>query len=277
MSNNNNAFDPTYYYRFSNTALGPNTTLAVGLPSEPPKVPGLDPIRTFTSENWQIFFDQGVYFIRNWDYNATYQLGLTSERPVTPQLLATGPDFGMQWNLTMGESGWIMRNMLLGPVDMLGVDMSALSHTAPVMNTDLTGAEWSIDINTSAGRITDQAMLTVFSSLPVATIASHPKDEPSSSDSLSSGSIAGIVVGCIAGAAIVFVVVFFIIRRRRQHPQEHERIPDVMAKRHQLDGDGRRTNVLPGDPFYAEASAHLAATELSGKTVAELSGGDKIS
>lgn len=163
---NNNAFDPTYYYRFSNTAIGANTTLAIA-PGDPPNTPKLYPIRSFTSENWQIFFDQGIYFIRNWNYHTTYQLGLTSEQSVTPQLLATGPGLGMQWNLTLGQSGWIMRNMMLSPVDMLGLDMSALSHTVPVMNTDLIGAEWLIDINTSAGKITDQAMLKVFSSLPV--------------------------------------------------------------------------------------------------------------
>lgn len=142
-------------------------TLAVGEANDPTNTPSLVAIRSFTSENWQIFHDEGVYFIRNWDYGATYQLGLTPDERATPQLLATGDNVGMRWNLTMGDDGWVMYNMLLGTDNMLGVDMSALNHTMLVMNTDPTGAQWSIDINTSAGKITNETMLEAFSSLSV--------------------------------------------------------------------------------------------------------------
>jgi hypothetical protein len=45
------AFDSTYYYRFSNTALRVNMTLAVGETNDPPNAPVLNPIRSFSSEN----------------------------------------------------------------------------------------------------------------------------------------------------------------------------------------------------------------------------------
>jgi hypothetical protein len=31
----------------------------------------------YSSENWQLFFDSSIYFIRNYDYGADWQLGVT--------------------------------------------------------------------------------------------------------------------------------------------------------------------------------------------------------
>lgn len=42
------AFDSTYYYRFSNTAVGDNVKLAVGEANDPPNTSALDAIRSFT-------------------------------------------------------------------------------------------------------------------------------------------------------------------------------------------------------------------------------------
>ncbi|KAJ5650480.1 uncharacterized protein N7484_004203 [Penicillium longicatenatum] len=281
------AFDSTYYYRFSNTALGVNMTLAVGETNDPPNAPVLNLIRSFSSENWQIFYDQGIYFIRNWNYGATYQLGLTADERITPQLLATGPDLGMQWNLTMGEDGWIMYNMLLATDNMLGVDMSALNHTIPVMNTDTTGAQWSIDINNSAGKITNETMLQVFSPLPAATTtlpvsstrmatiptstltstsevtSAQKMEDASSSDSLSPGSIAGIVVSCVASIALILVI-WFIIRRRRSQPQKQLLGPQK-DEPFQLEGHCKTTE-LPGNVFNAEAPTNKVVNELPGET-----------
>ncbi|KAJ5785277.1 uncharacterized protein N7503_010489 [Penicillium pulvis] len=282
------AFDSTYYYRFSNTAVGDNETLAVGEANDPPNTPALDAIRSFTSENWQIFYDKGIYFIRNWDYGATYQLGLTADERTTPQLLATGAGIGMQWNLTKGDNGWFMYNMLLGTDNMLGLDMSALNHTIPVMNTDTTGAQWSIDINTSAGKITNETMLEVFSSLPAATttlpattsttsttsttiptstssdVASIQKSKgASSSNHLSSGAIAGIVVGCVAGIALILVI-WFIIRRLRRRSTK-QLLSAGKDEPFQFDRTPKTTE-LPGNVFSAEAPTNKVVNELPGET-----------
>ncbi|KAJ5913944.1 hypothetical protein N7504_002827 [Penicillium tannophilum] len=279
------AFDSTYYYRFSNPAVGDNVTLAVGESNDPPNTPALDAIRNFTSENWQILYDEGIYFIRNYDYGATYQLGLTADERTTPQLLATGAGIGMQWNLSKGDDGWFMYNMLLGTDNMLGVDMSALNHTIPVMNTDTTGAQWSIDINTSAGKITNETMLEVFSSLAVATttlpattsttsttiptstssnVASTQKAKgASSSKNLSSGAIAGIVVGCVAGIALILVV-WFIIRRLRSRSTK-QLLGAEKDEPFQLDRT-HKTTELPGNVFSAEAPTNKVVNELPGET-----------
>jgi hypothetical protein len=161
----NTPFDPTRYYRLSNSLLGPNYTVAV-VPNNPPDLPNIFPIRTGSSENWQLFYDGGVYFIRNYVYGSKYQLGVTKDNASVPQLLATDSSLGMQWNLTQDGGNWLIRNMLLGQGDLMGISADSLEHTSLIMNTASNGAQWEVDINISAGTI-NETMLSPFASIQV--------------------------------------------------------------------------------------------------------------
>jgi hypothetical protein len=70
-------FDLTAYYRLSNDATGAGLTLSLGLRSLPPPTLQMTPWGAYSSENWQLFFDSSIYFIRNYDYGADWQLGVT--------------------------------------------------------------------------------------------------------------------------------------------------------------------------------------------------------
>jgi hypothetical protein len=119
----------------------------------------LDDIRSYSSENWQLFYNDGIYFIRNYDYSAAYQLGV-EPRSSTTRMLLRGPGPEMQWNITRSGDGWLLKNMLLGDNYMLGVDGGGTTPIIPVMSTEKTRAVWTITVNLSAGQITDEQMLS---------------------------------------------------------------------------------------------------------------------
>lgn len=164
-------FDSTAWYRLSNDFTGPSLTLSLGLKSWPPPTPQMTPAGAYSSENWQLFFDSGVYFIRNYDYRGSLQLGITADERSLPEMLSPSGALGMQWNLSQwnGNDGtWKVTNGLLGGEGLvLGVADSGEfdGSTVLAMNADPEGAHWTFDINVSAGRITDQ--LSAFASLEV--------------------------------------------------------------------------------------------------------------
>jgi hypothetical protein len=104
MSPSLSPFDPKAYYRFSNAAY-PYTGISTGFKYEntPPHL-GLTPYGSRSSENWQIYRQRdnsgrSVYLIRNYDYGAALQLGLTEEVRAVPRLLPRSGDLGQQWRL----------------------------------------------------------------------------------------------------------------------------------------------------------------------------------
>ncbi|RFU30396.1 hypothetical protein B7463_g5949, partial [Scytalidium lignicola] len=243
-----NLFDTAHYYRFFNTLDGSNFTLTLGVKTDPPSPPTISPIR-HTSENWQVFFDSGVYFIRNYDWGSQYQLGLPDNNSFVPQMLPTGVDLGMQWIITNTENGtWVLRNQLLSQADVLGVDPNAVDKTLPIMNTDPDGGQWLVDLNLPAGSITSSAMLATFSSIQSASSTFQPAQSTSATsssssssstssststptvnpaqsthssqlNSLSSAAIGGIVIGGILGAGAIVslgLLIFFCRSRRRK-------------------------------------------------------------
>ncbi|EYE91860.1 uncharacterized protein EURHEDRAFT_380784 [Aspergillus ruber CBS 135680] len=162
-------FDPKRYYRISNTVN--NSTLALGVnATEPPPPLSITSIGKYRSENWQIFYDKGVYFIRNLDYESRYQLGLNASDQSTPSMMETGSGLGMQWNITTNsgdDSGvWELKNLLVGQANMLALGPSSLTKKVPVMNTNPTEGKWMIDINPSAGDVAD-SMVSPFPSIEV--------------------------------------------------------------------------------------------------------------
>ncbi|KAH7405865.1 hypothetical protein DE146DRAFT_425714 [Phaeosphaeria sp. MPI-PUGE-AT-0046c] len=100
-----------------------------------------------SSENWQLFFQSGRYFIRNWDYGANWQLGLTEDSRLIPRLYPRSGSLGQQWTLNKVEGGWEMVNELWGAGTTF-----ALPRGWPMaaMRSEADGAVWNITNNPSA-------------------------------------------------------------------------------------------------------------------------------
>lgn len=84
-----------------------------------------------------------------------------------------------------------------------------------------------------------------------------------SSNNLSSGTIAGIVVSCVAGIALILVV-WFIIRRLRSRSTK-QLLGSGKDEPFQFDRT-RKTTELPGNMFSAEAPTNKVVNELPGET-----------
>ena len=104
---------------------------------------------SFSSENWQIFYQEPVYLIRNFDYKAEYQLGIPKDSPTQPGLLPASGDLMQQWNITLWDDGtYRLTNVGLGDVQVLGVGLKD-DQPIPVMNAAQNGSHWSFDPNPS--------------------------------------------------------------------------------------------------------------------------------
>jgi hypothetical protein len=162
MSSNSYAFDPTYYYRLFNNA-DPNSTLSSG--AGRPGTVNMTAQRSLSSENWQLFHQSDCYFLRNYDYGPDWQLGLTKESRSVPVLLPRSGDLGQQWTLSQWSDGtWSFKSRLLGDNAVLNL---SLGNIVPGMDTSESGSHWNIEINVSAGQITDSNMLSSVGNLQV--------------------------------------------------------------------------------------------------------------
>lgn len=99
---------------------------------------------SLSSENWQLFFQSGRYFIRNWDYGANWQLGLTEDSRSIPRLYPRSGSVGQQWTLNKVNGGYEMINGLWGPGTTF-----ALPQGWPMaaMRSEADGAVWNITNN----------------------------------------------------------------------------------------------------------------------------------
>jgi hypothetical protein len=161
-------FNPTAYYRFFNNVY-PNNTISVGLIYSTNVAINMTTAQTFTSsENWQIFYQNGLYFIRNYQAGSALQLGLTSDDLSVPRLLNSSGDLGQQWRLNQWSDGkWRVTNMLVGNSSSLGIAPGGA--TVPAMDTSDDDGHWDISINVSAGTISDESMLAQVSNVQVST------------------------------------------------------------------------------------------------------------
>lgn len=142
------------YYRVISDRHGPGSDLQAS-PDD-----GTDgaPIAIFfdktsnSTENWQIFYQEPIYLIRNYNYGARYQLGITEESQVQPALLPTSGNLTQQWNITQwGDGGKTYRltNMWLGSEQMLSVVDGHDGTPIPVMTTAQSGSHWTFVPNRS--------------------------------------------------------------------------------------------------------------------------------
>jgi hypothetical protein len=165
MASTTSSFDSTRWYRFSNTETGPNITLSSGIDQSTNGAINMTIIQSYSSsENWQLFFQSGIYFIRNYDYS-TMQLGVSVSDTSLPSLMNPTGDLGQQWTISQRSDGnWKIQNELLGNVSTFGI---SAGNTVPGMEPSDTGSEWNISINLSAGQITDSALLSTMSNIAV--------------------------------------------------------------------------------------------------------------
>ena len=142
------------YYRVISDRHGPGSDLQAS-PDDETEGP---PIAIFfdktsnSAENWQIFYQEPIYLIRNYNYGARYQLGITEESQVQPALLPTSGNLTQQWNITQwGDGGETYRltNMWLGSEQILSVVDGHDGTPIPVMTTAQSGSHWTFVPNRS--------------------------------------------------------------------------------------------------------------------------------
>jgi len=158
--------DDTYYYRFFNN-VDQNNTMSSG--ASRPKYINMTAQGSLSSENWQLFPQSGRYFLRNYDYGGEWQLGLTTQSLIIPSMLPRSGDLGQQWILNQWSDGtWSLKNELAGNDSFLSLTYAA---TVPAMDTNSDGSHWNIEINVSAGQITNSDMLSSVGNLQVGDLS----------------------------------------------------------------------------------------------------------
>ncbi|KAF2030350.1 hypothetical protein EK21DRAFT_37517, partial [Setomelanomma holmii] len=257
------AFNSSMWYTIRNVA-DLNYGLSSGQSMQPQGVVDTQAAGSLSSENWQLLYQSGKYFIRNWDYGVGWQFGLTSGNRSQPQLhqITTGGR-ALQWTVTKVDNGWQLANGLLGSDTIMVLNPTG---ALPLMQLGATNGVWNITQNPSAleskpltgtwtspvsdfETVTPTPSATASSSLAASvvtvstTLSSTPSISPSttgttqpitnsSSSSLSTGAIAGIVLGALLlllGALLV--VYFFIIKKKKQrkHGNPYEVHGDTAA------------------------------------------------
>ena len=154
---NDSPFDSTQYYRFFND-VSPGNTISSGNSEDTDGQISMTPEQSTTSsENWQLFSQSGIYFIRNHDYGPHYQLGVSDANRSVPSLMSRSIDPGQQWLLTQRSDGsWRVANVLLGNSSSLAL---TVGNDVPGMQPSDSGGHWDVQINVSAGKIDDSEML----------------------------------------------------------------------------------------------------------------------
>lgn len=141
-------FDHKAYYRFSNDVY-PGNTLSSGHFKDSNGEINMTVEEVFSSsENWQIYYQKGRYFIRNYDYLGDWQLGLDDNARSIPRMMRRSGALGQQWTLTEVDEGkYTLTNGMLGNKSWLAL---VGSNTVPGMQPSTSGNEWIITINPSA-------------------------------------------------------------------------------------------------------------------------------
>jgi hypothetical protein len=162
-------FITNQYYRFFNS-IYPNNTISAGLVYTVNGPVNMTKSETFSStENWQIFDQSGIYFIRNYQSGAALQLGLTADNLVVPRLLNSSGDLGQQWKFNQRPDGtYRVTNGLVSDSSSLGIAPGGA--TVPAMDTSDADGHWDISINVSAGKISNAAMLASVENIQVKSV-----------------------------------------------------------------------------------------------------------
>jgi hypothetical protein len=138
------SFDSTMYYTLNNLVL-PKFTLSAGISGGGTNaLINVTTYSDYSSENWQLFSQSGHYFIRNFDYGAKWQLGLTEGDKNIPKLYPRSGGIAQQWTLNKVDGGWEIGNGLLGPGVLLAMPNG---WSVPSMRSGNDGTVWNITSN----------------------------------------------------------------------------------------------------------------------------------
>ena len=96
--------DSNAYYKITSDLYGPSYYLNDGSNLNAPGTLSLSQT-SLSSDNWEIFYQDPIYLIRNYDYGARYQLGIEETSPTLPALLLASGDLTQQWNSTLWDDG----------------------------------------------------------------------------------------------------------------------------------------------------------------------------
>lgn len=150
-----NDFAPSMYYTFHN-AVDPNNTLSSGQNQNTKGGISMTNFGDRSSENWQLYYQQGRYFIRNYDYLGSMQLGL-DEGSLVPKLMKRSGALAQQWTMTRQDDGTFrFTNGMLGNDSALAL---VKGNTMPAMQPSGQGTAWEILANPSALAPKDPTML----------------------------------------------------------------------------------------------------------------------
>ena len=150
------------YYGLSSDYYGPSFLLGDGINPDTPGTLSLTQT-SFSSNNWQIFYQDPIYLIRNYDYGAKYQLGIAEDSPTLPALLLASGDLTQQWNMTLWDDATFrLANMWLGNEQVLGIGGKD-DTPIPVMTAAQNGSHWSfgIDISNLTSNVADDMLQSV--------------------------------------------------------------------------------------------------------------------
>jgi hypothetical protein len=132
------------YYTIRNVA-DLNFGLSSGENMQPQGLVDTQAAGSLSSENWQFFYQSGRYFIRNRDYGAGWQLGLTPGNSSQPQLYpVTTGEKNLQWTVTKVDLGWQLANGLLGAGPIMVLNPTG---ALPLMQLGGSNGVWNITRN----------------------------------------------------------------------------------------------------------------------------------
>ncbi|KAJ4358382.1 uncharacterized protein N0V89_002964 [Didymosphaeria variabile] len=151
-------FDSHSYYRFHHEAR-PDETLYI---TDSDGNVDMGQFNTSSSENWQLYYQQGRWFIRPYatsvDLSWTeYQLGLAKDDKgnvgALPKLAKRSGELGQQWTFAQvddgnGGFGFKISNALLGNTSFLALTGDG---GQPGMQSSSEGTVWDMQINRQAG------------------------------------------------------------------------------------------------------------------------------
>ncbi|KAK0514389.1 hypothetical protein JMJ35_003006 [Cladonia borealis] len=237
------------YYYVSSDYYGPSVRLGEGDPNYP-DAPGILSLTQegISSKNWQIFYQDSIYLIRNYNYGAKYQLGIAEDSPTPPALLPASGNLTQQWNMTLWDDGTFrLANMWLGNAQILGIGGQD-NIPFPVMTAAQNGVSLQAAPSSTSSSLSTSASTTVVSTPAEITVAAttitagsvSSSSSPVSSQSttprsLSGDAIAGIAVAIVAPTLVAFGLLFFLWRRRRR--QRHGLPADQAALGQQQEED----------------------------------------
>ena len=137
------SFDSKMFYTLRNPNA-PTGSLSSGIYTDTNGAINMTLDGSLSSENWQLFFQSGRYFIRNYDYGAKWQLGITEESRSIPKLYERSGSVSQQWRLLKVGDGWHLVNELWGEGTVFALPRGWL---VPAMRSEMDGATWNITSN----------------------------------------------------------------------------------------------------------------------------------